>query len=194
MAAPEAKEHLSFCNYDNACAARCERTTSAIEWRPFLNMKGGNFVRRWVPAIIWMLVIFTASTDLGSVEHTSRFLIPFLQWINPHISGAAIMAAQFLIRKVAHLTEYAVLAILLLRALRSGTRDAFARQAILVLVIATLYAATDEFHQTFTPSRTASAHDVMIDCLGATVGLAIYWSMRRSPAHAAAGSIARTTP
>ena len=147
-----------------------------------------------MPVIIWMLVIFAASTDLGSVEHTSRFLIPFLQWINPHISGAAVMAIQFLIRKAAHLTEYAVLAILLLRAVRSGTRDAFACQAILVLVIATLYAATDEFHQTFAPSRTASAHDVMIDSLGATVGLAIYWSIRRSPARAPAGSVARTAP
>ena len=127
-----------------------------------------------------MLVIFAASTDLGSAEHTSRFLIPFLHWLNPHISGAAIMKIQFLIRKAAHLTEYAVLAMLLLRAVRSGTRAAFARQAALVLVIVAIYATTDEFHQTFTPSRTASAHDVMIDCLGATVGLLIYWTMRRA--------------
>ena len=143
-----------------------------------------------MPVIIWMLVIFTASTDLGSIEHTSRFLIPFLQWMNPHISRAAIMTIQFFVRKAAHLTEYAVLAMLLLRAVRSGTRDAFARQAILVLVIATLYATTDEFHQTFAPSRTASAHDVMIDCLGALVGLAIYWTMRRSATRAPAASVA----
>lgn len=132
-----------------------------------------------MPVIIWMLVIFAASTDLGSAEHTSRFLIPFLHWISPTISIATIMTIQFLIRKAAHLTEYAVLAMLLLRALRSGTRDAFARQAVLVLVIAALYAITDEFHQTFTPSRTATAHDVLIDCAGAAFGLAIYWMGRR---------------
>ena len=132
-----------------------------------------------MPVLAWMLVIFAASTDLGSAEHTSRFLIPFLHWLNPHISGAAIMKIQFLIRKAAHLTEYAVLAMLLLRAVRSGTRAAFARQAALVLVLTALYAATDEFHQTFTPSRTASVRDVLIDCTGAAAGLAIYWAMRR---------------
>lgn len=127
-----------------------------------------------------MLVIFTASTDLGSAEHTSRFLIPFLHWLDPKISQAAIMTFQFLIRKAAHLTEYAVLAILLLRALRSGARDAFARHAVMVLLVTGLYAITDEFHQTFNPSRTASAHDVMIDCCGAAAGLAIYWLFRRA--------------
>ena len=137
-----------------------------------------------------MLVIFAASTDLGSAEHTSRFLIPFLHWLNPHISGATIMKIQFLVRKAAHLTEYAVLAMLLLRAVRSGGRAAFARQAALVLVIVAIYATTDEFHQTFTPSRTASAHDVMIDCLGATVGLLIYWTMRRADPRPPAGSAA----
>lgn len=132
-----------------------------------------------MPVIAWMLVIFAASTDLGSAEHTSRFLIPLLHWINPGISAVAIAKIQFLIRKAAHLTEYAVLAMLLLRAVRSGTRDAFARQAALVLVIAALYAVTDEFHQTRAPSRTASARDVLIDCFGAASGLSIYWALRR---------------
>jgi VanZ family protein len=139
-----------------------------------------RLVCNWMPVIVWMFVIFAASTDLGSAEHTSRFLIPFLHWLNPAISVATIMKIQFLIRKAAHLTEYAVLAMLLLRAVRSGTRDAFARQALLVLVIAAVYAITDEFHQAFTPSRTATAHDVLIDCLGAAVGLAIYWAIRQT--------------
>ncbi len=136
-----------------------------------------------------MLVIFAASTDLGSAEHTSRFLIPFLRWISPEISIATIAAVEFLIRKGAHLTEYAILAILLFRALRSRGRYVFARQAALVLTVAALYAATDEYHQTFTPSRTASARDVMIDCCGAAVGLAIYWSLRRPPVATASAAV-----
>ena len=155
-----------------------------------LNMNPRSLVSAWMPVLAWMLVIFAASTDLGSAEHTSRFLIPFLHWLHPHISGAAIMKIQFLIRKAAHLTEYAVLAMLLLRALRSGARDAFARQAGLVLVIAGLYAMTDEFHQTLAPSRTASARDVIIDFLGAMIGLAIYWSIRRSATRAPAAAVA----
>lgn len=142
-------------------------------------MNARFFVSTWMPVILWMVVIFAASTDLGSAEHTSRFLIPFLQWIHPAISWRTIMQIEFLIRKAAHLTEYAVLAILLLRALRTGAREMFARHAVLVLVLAALYAATDEFHQTFIPSRTPSPRDVMIDTCGAAVGLAIYWTLRK---------------
>ena len=133
-----------------------------------------------MPVIAWMLVIFVASTDLGSAEHTSRFLIPFLRWIHPAMSSHTIAIVQLLVRKTAHLSEYAVLAILLLRALRGRTRNAFARQAAIVLLVAGLYAATDEYHQAWTPSRTASPRDVLIDCCGATLGLAIYWNFRRS--------------
>lgn len=135
-----------------------------------------------------MFVIFAASTDLGSAEHTSRFLIPFLHWIDPAISWVAIRRIEFLIRKAAHLTEYAVLAVLLLRALRSGWQRAFAQQALLVLVIAGLYAMSDEFHQTFTPSRTPAVRDVMIDCCGAAIGLAVYWTMRRMSERAPAAA------
>jgi VanZ family protein len=136
-------------------------------------------VSYWMPVIAWMLVIFAASTDLGSAEHTSRFLIPFLHWVNPLISIEAIAKIQFLIRKAAHLTEYAVLAILLLRAVRSGMRRAFRKQALLVFGIASVYAMTDEFHQTFNSSRSATIHDVMIDCCGVLIGLGIYWAARR---------------
>jgi VanZ family protein len=142
-----------------------------------------------MPVIAWMLVIFAASTDLGSAEHTSRFLIPFLHWLNPLISLATVIKIQLWIRKAAHLTEYAVLAMLLLRAVSSRWRIPFARGAALALVIASLYAATDEFHQTFSASRTPSARDVAIDCLGAIVGLAVYASMRR-PVRSPANSIA----
>ena len=41
------------------------------------------------------------------------------------------------------------------------------------------FAATDEFHQSFFPSRTATAHDVMIDIIGAIVGLLICWMFVR---------------
>ena len=55
-----------------------------------------------------------------SAAHTSRFLVPFLRWLDPQISLAALNAIQFGIRKLAHLTEYAILAALLWRALRGA--------------------------------------------------------------------------
>lgn len=127
-----------------------------------------------MPVLAWMMVIFGASTDLGSAEHTSRFLIPFLCWLNPHITASGILDAQFFVRKAAHLTEYAILAILFMRGLRGHFAGVFVRQAALVLAVVGLYAAADEFHQTFVASRTASPRDVVIDCCGAALGLLIY--------------------
>jgi len=122
-------------------------------------------------------VIFLGSTDMLSAEHTSRFLVPFLRWINPQISFATLNAIQLGIRKLGHLTEYAILAMLLWRALRSGTRWQV-KMSILFLVAAlasAIFAASDEFHQSFVPSRTASPTDVMIDICGTLIGLSICW-------------------
>ena len=138
-------------------------------------MKARRFVRYWMPAILWTTIIFLGSTDMLSAEHTSRFLVPFLRWIDPQISLAALNAIQVGVRKVGHLTEYAILAMLLWRALRSGTRWQM-KMSILFLVAAlacAIFAASDEFHQSFVPSRTPSPVDVMIDISGAFVGLAI---------------------
>jgi len=123
-----------------------------------------------------MIFIFIGSTDLLSAEHTSRFIGPFLRWFAPNVSDATIASVQLIVRKCAHLTEYAVLAALLYRAFRQH------RERVLgvALIIAALYAALDEFHQSFVASRTASPWDVLIDCMGALIGLVIYRSMAKS--------------
>ena len=140
-----------------------------------MKMRASTFVRYWMPVLAWMLIIFGASTDLGSAAQTSRFLIPFLHWIHPSISFATIETIHLFLRKGAHLTEYGILALLLLRAVRSETRKAFVFSALSVLLVAGLYAATDEFHQSFVQSRTASPWDVMIDCGGTLIGIGIFW-------------------
>jgi VanZ family protein len=137
-----------------------------------------KFLRYWVPVILWMTVIFVASTDLMSGTHTSRFIGPFLRWLSPEISAETIAALQLLIRKAAHVTEYAVLAGLLLRAVRAHGTGKF-WQIGLVLMIASLSATLDEFHQSFVASRTGSPSDVLIDVCGAVVGLVTYWSLLR---------------
>jgi len=140
-------------------------------------MKVVRFVRYWMPAIVWMAIIFLGSTDMLSAEHTSRFLVPFLRWFDPQISLAALNAIQLGVRKLGHLTEYAILAMLLWRALRGGIRWQM-KMSILFLVAAlgsAIFAASDEFHQSFVPSRTGSPNDVMIDICGALAGLAICW-------------------
>ena len=120
-----------------------------------------------------MIVIFVASTDVLSAAHTSRFIGPLLRWFYPDISNATIASVQFFVRKCGHLTEYAILAALLCRALlRSPPSIAF--------VIAALYAVLDEFHQSFVPSRTGSRWDVLIDCIGALIGIGIFQLLSKS--------------
>lgn len=142
-------------------------------------MRVSRFVSNWMPAIIWMILIFLGSTDVLSAEQTSRFLVPFLRWLDPQISWVAIATIHTVIRKLGHVTEYAVLAVLLWRALRSKSW----RLSLLFFatwIACALFAASDEFHQSFVPSRTPAVHDVMIDVCGAFVGLMICFAFTRS--------------
>jgi VanZ family protein len=146
-----------------------------------------TFLKYWLPVFIWLGVIFAGSTDIFSAEHTSRYLVPFLRWLDPHISISTIATVHFALRKLGHLIEYAVLAALFWRALRSGT-NLRARMSTLfvgVWVTCAIFAVSDEFHQSFVASRSMSPLDVMIDISGAAVGLAIcvlcaLWANRKS--------------
>ena len=141
-----------------------------------------RFVKDWLPALLWMAFIFAMSTDLGSAVHTSRLLGPLLRWLKPDLTHEQLEWVQFLVRKAGHLTEYAVLAGLLARAIRASLRPAPAwlgRAVGLAWTGAAAYAATDEFHQSFVPTRTASFGDVVIDACGAALGLALVLIWRR---------------
>ena len=130
-----------------------------------------------------MAVIFTASSDRASFEHSSRLVGPFLHWLFPHLSDETARACVMFVRKCAHLTEYAVLALLLWRALRKApvpNGPAWRwREAGLALALAALYAASDEFHQTFVPSRQGCVSDVLVDTTGAAFGLLCLWAVVR---------------
>src|SRR4029077_18118302 len=78
-----------------------------------------SFLKYWLPLLIWLGVIFVDSTSVMSAEHTSRYMVPSLLWLKPGLSPKAIWILLVVVRKCAHVTEYAVLALLLWRALRS---------------------------------------------------------------------------
>jgi len=133
------------------------------------------FLKYWLPAILWMALIFAGSTDVLSDANTSRFIVPFLHWIYPHISDHAANVINIGIRKLGHVSEYLILAMLLWRALLQGANW---KARLSILFVATLlacaaFAAGDEFHQSFVPTRTPSIRDVLIDICGALVGIAI---------------------
>lgn len=132
---------------------------------------------RWLPMVAWMVVVFLFSSDSFSVPRTSRFLGPFFGWLLPNALPETIDACIFTVRKCAHALEYAVLALLAWRALGGPEIDGFRPwiwgRAARAWLIAAVYAASDEWHQSFVPSRGASVVDVLIDATGAAGALAL---------------------
>jgi VanZ family protein len=139
------------------------------------------FLKYWLPVLIWMALIFSASADSHSYEHSSRFLEPLLRWLFPQMPQAQIGQIHHLIRKCGHLTEYAILALLLWRALHQSKSNLPQWSWPKVggtLLIVFLYAASDEFHQSFVPTRTPLVSDVFIDTAGGAIGLLAIWLFR----------------
>lgn len=136
------------------------------------------FLKFWLPVLIWMTVIFGASSDSHSYEHSSSFITPLLHWLFPRLSDPQIDSIHHFLRKCCHLTEYAILALLVFRAL-THSRTALPPWSWPrvggTLLIVFLYAGTDEFHQSFVPGRTALFSDVCIDTGGGAIGLLLAW-------------------
>ena len=138
-----------------------------------MNFKG--LLKYWLPLLVWLGVIFLGSIDLMSAEHTSRFIVPFLRWLKPDISPETLASIHFIFRKCAHVSEYAILALLLLRAaiFMTNLKRSLAILYVSVWGACLFVATTDEFHQTFVASRGALISDIMIDNGGAILGLLI---------------------
>ena len=130
-------------------------------------------------------MIFIGSTDMLSSGNTSRWLVPIIRWVHPGISSLDLNRTMTLIRKGGHVTEYAILAILLWRAIPrdsvSGTTKSLWRwpDAAITQGACVFFAMSDEYHQSFFPSRTAETRDVLIDVTGAAIGLAVVWILCR---------------
>ena len=145
-----------------------------------------SFVKFWVPVLVWLAIIFGASGDRSSGQRSSRIIAPIVRWFVPDISQKRLDTIVHAVRKTAHVTEYAILALLLFRALAKFARFVPAqpspfpwRAALFAFAFAALYATTDEFHQTFVPSRTGQVSDVFIDSSGAAAGLFALWFVGR---------------
>ncbi len=130
-----------------------------------------------------MVLIFGASSDRMSFQHSSRIIGPLVRWLFPKLSEQTVGDIVFAVRKCAHVTEYAILAMLLWRALRKpvkqDSRPWKGSEARFALFLAALYSASDEFHQTFVPSRQGSVWDVLLDTSGAALGLLFLWLLGR---------------
>jgi VanZ family protein len=135
-------------------------------------------VLRYAPVLVWVGIIFLLSSPEGSMQQTSRFLRPLLQFIFPAADEATLQIYHGYIRKSAHVTEYAILAILAARAFSAA--KPFLRSFWFVWAIGLVIsvASLDEFNQSFEPSRTSTPWDVALDVAGGVLGAVLFFAIR----------------
>jgi len=115
-----------------------------------------SIVPRWFPALLTMLVIFAFSSQPGDN------LPNFLTW-------------DYIVKKAGHSIGYGLLALSYLQILKNNTRRYW-----LAWLMAVVYSATDEFHQSFVSGRNAFIYDVIIfDNLGSISALSLDYFFRR---------------
>jgi VanZ family protein len=97
-----------------------------------------------------------------------------LDWLSISILSRNLGLLNNLLRKSAHLTEYAVLAVFLYNALKPVGNPYWSRKAAFWALLASgSYSITDEFHQLFVAGRHASLFDCLMDTAGAILGLLV---------------------
>ncbi len=136
-----------------------------------------NRLWRYGPLILWAALIFIGSTDALSASRTGSVLL----WLFPNLGAGTAKILHLLVRKAGHLTEYAILAWLAARAFRTSSRELLRQRWFWVsLILVVVYSLSDEFHQSFYPSRTASIYDCMIDSFGGLAALVLLALRNRS--------------
>jgi len=105
-----------------------------------------NKLKNWLWVFLWAGVIFFFSSQ-------------------PDLKSGLPNQWDFILRKLAHIAEYAVLTLFLIRALKEHRLNR--RQLLfLAMILALLYAASDEYHQTFVLGRQGVVRDILIDGAG----------------------------
>jgi VanZ family protein len=126
----------------------------------------------WLTTIAWAGTIFYLSTGTYGGSFTGWLLRQTLVFLHISVAPATFHLLHNFIRKLAHLTEYAIYASLLYGSLGGGRDFAWrARRAAWCVAITGIYSLTDEFHQWFVPERGGSLVDSAIDTAGATVAV-----------------------
>lgn len=142
-------------------------------------------VRYWFPAVLWCAFIFLMSTDVFSSRHTGAVIGAVVHFMTQKIQSQRIEMIDEIVRKFAHIAEYFILGIFLFRAFHLGSKgERVWRSALFAVAVIVLYAAGDEFHQSFVPTRTASFTDVGVDSAGGVMAqiVSILWWKKPGPA------------
>jgi VanZ family protein len=124
---------------------------------------------RFAPSLAWTAVVLLLGSAYFGADHTAAALSPLLRTLAP-LLGLRAWELHALVRKAAHVTEYAVLAGLWFYAL---SRRSALTASWIALALCLTCAFVDETHQSWVPNRTSSARDVVIDSVGAVAALSV---------------------
>ena len=142
----------------------------------------------WLVVFLCAAVMFTLSTEMFSGLQTGRIIVPVLHWLLPRAGNTTLDDLHELIRKCAHVFEYSVLSLLLFRAVRAQRKGWQFRWTATALILAALFATSDEIHQVFVPWRGPSVHDVMLDTAAAAAMQYLIWLWLRRTVPAASAT------
>ncbi|HHV11241.1 MAG TPA: VanZ family protein [Clostridiales bacterium] len=142
----------------------------------------------WIPAVIVMVIIFAfsskpaVSSNESSLTIASQLLVAYENTAQVQFDEGQrdeiLETINFFVRKGSHFCEYALLAVTLAFHLYfCGFRKG--RLFFLPVILSAIYAATDEFHQTFVPGRSGQLGDVLIDTTGAVAGMLFFFLVLR---------------
>lgn len=137
-------------------------------------------VTRWILLIFWMCFIFFMSSMTGSESSAqSGLVIKLIKLLGININESTSEIISFVVRKLAHFTEYMILFVLIYRVASLYFKSR--KTLLLCLLLVFLYASSDEFHQSFIPGRSPAFRDVMIDTSGGFFAwVVLYFKQGRS--------------
>lgn len=138
----------------------------------------------YAPIVLWLAVIFFFSSSAGAMTETSRFIGPLLQFFFPDMPYETRQVIHGLVRKLAHFTEYAILAFFAVRAL-SMSAPVFVRRwrYALAVVFVGIIASIDEINQSFEATRTGAIGDVLLDISGGAAMIFLLLLVKRPRPH-----------
>lgn len=119
--------------------------------------------------LIWMIIIFIMSSfDATESANQSNFIVNIITNI---FKIENIEVLSFIIRKLAHFTEYLILGFLTINML---DKNDISKKYLLSILICIIYAISDEIHQLFVPGRACQIKDILIDSIGSITGIYLY--------------------
>ena len=145
------------------------------------NLAKPAYVLWWVITLAWAGQIFYLSTHTFSPEFSQGLLALALNFFHFKVSPGTFDILHTALRKLAHLTEYAILALLLFYGPLGGGSRGFwqPRRAAICIAVAAAYSLTDEFHQSFVPGRHASLGDCGLDTIGAMLAMLLPYTLQQ---------------